>query len=106
MEYVKTPFGEIKIFIDDIEIQYAAERKPHVEGLCPDVVGRYRIGVDFVPDGNEHEIKCIIENITYAGRYIESGERLECQAFYSADKWKLSIGTECEGGYYPDGRRW
>lgn len=36
--------------------------------------------------------------------YPESGERLECQAFYQG-KVKLSIGIECDTGYFDTGER-
>ena len=42
---------------DDNEVSYNAVKKQTNERFCPDVVGRYYIGVDFTPDGKEHEIK-------------------------------------------------
>lgn len=89
VKYLETPFGKVKIFIDDIEISYSAVKKQPNERFCPDIVGRYRIDVDFTPDGKEHEIKCIIDKISYSDRAPESGEMLECQAFYNTDNWKL-----------------
>lgn len=106
MKYLETPFGKVKIFIDNMEVSYTVVEKQPDERVCPDIVGRYQIGVDFIPDGKEHEIKCIIEEIACLDRGPESGEMLECQAFYNADHWKLSIGVECETGFLPDGRRW
>lgn len=106
MEYLETPFGKVKILIDDIEISYNAVKKQTCERFCPDIVGHYHINVDFTPDGKEHEIKCIIENISYIDKCAESGEMLESQAFYNKDDWKLSIGVECETGFLPDGRKW
>lgn len=106
MEYLKTPFGIVKILIDDTEVSYNTVKKQLNERLFPDVVGRYHIGLTFVPDGQEHEIKCVIENVSYVNRCPESGEMLECQSFYNTDNWKLSIGVECESGFLPDGRRW
>ena len=106
MEYLVTPFGKVRIFIDEIEISYSAVEKQPNERCCPDIVGRYHIGVEYTPDGKEHEIKCVIDKISYSDRGPESGEGLECQAFYNADNWKLSIGVECETGFLPDGRKW
>ena len=106
MGYLETPFGKVKILIDDIEVTYCAVKKQPNERLCPNVVGRYHIDVDFAPDGTKHEIKCIIEELSCSDRGPESGEMLECQAFYNTDNWKLSIGVECETGFLPDGRRW
>ena len=47
-----------------------------------------------------------IEKISYSDRGPESGEMLECQAFYNESKWKLSISVECETGFLPEVRRW
>lgn len=77
VEYLVIPFGRVKILIDDIEILYCAVKKQPNERYCPDIVGRYHISVDCIPDGKEHEIKCIIENILYSDRGPESGEMLE-----------------------------
>lgn len=106
MEYLETPFGKVKILIDGVEITYSATKIQPNERYCPDVAGRYHISVDLTPDGKEHEIKCLIEDISYSDRGPESGEMLECQAFYNTDNWKLSIGVECETGFLPDGRKW
>ncbi|MBQ8780877.1 MAG: hypothetical protein IJZ72_04330 [Oscillospiraceae bacterium] len=106
MNYLNTPFGKVKILIDDTEIPYKAEKKQPNESVYPNIIGRYHIGVDFIPDGKRHEIKCIIENMSYSDRGPESGERLECQAFYSEDNFKLSIAVECETGFLPDGTRY
>lgn len=100
-----TPFGEIVILLDDKEYDYSFVKKENNEGLFPNVLGCYRIVVEYVPDGKEHEIKCIIPNMKYFDRGPESGECIECQAFYQ-DDMKLSICVECETGYLPDGSRW
>lgn len=106
VEYLETPFGKVKVLVDDIEHPYGIKVKNPNEKICPDVVGRYHIVVDFIPDGKIHEIKCVIEGMSYIDRGPESGEMLECQAFYNENGWKLSIGVECETGFLPDGRRW
>lgn len=93
-----TPFGEIKICIDDNEIEYTAHRGKALENLCPDIIGRYQIEVLFIPDGNEHKISCTFPTVKNIKGYGESGEDLECQGFYGEDKIKLSIGTKCESG--------
>ena len=100
-----TPFGEIIILLDDKEYDYSFVKKENNERLFPNVLGCYRIVVVFVPDGKEHEIKCIIPNMEYFVRGPESGEGIECQAFYQ-DDMKLSICVECETGYLPNGSRW
>lgn len=100
-----TPFGEIIILLDDKEYDYSFVKKEKNERLFPNVLGCYRIVVEFVPDGKEHEIKCLIPNMEYFDRGPESGEGIECQAFYQ-DDMKLSICVECETGYLPNGSRW
>lgn len=99
MEKLSTPFGEIKILIDGKSVPYFAQegRKPDV--LCPHVLGRYQIAVQFIPDGENHTIACVFESDCSYERTPESGERLECQSFYNDRRFKMSIGLECEAGY-------
>ena len=100
-----TPFGDIEILLDDKPIRYSVVEKEKNTNYS-DVLGCYRIIVEFVPDGKEHEIKCIIPNMIYSERGPESGEDIECQAFYNDKGQKLSICLQCETGYLPDGQRW
>lgn len=100
-----SPLGEISFFIDDNEIEYSYKALKSFE-CCPDINGRYIIEIAFMPDGKEHSISCVISNSNkIAETDFESGEYLECQAFYS-DNIKISIGLEGDNGYDPDtGRR-
>ena len=93
-----TPFGIIKILIDGKEVPYFAKKRTINDIRFPDVLGRYEIIVSFVPDGKRHSIACIFEPNGSYERYGESGERLECQGFYNARNYKMSIGVECEQG--------
>lgn len=102
MEYLETPFGRVKILIDDVEFPYYAIEKVHQPNLCPDVIGRFHITLHFEPDGREHEIKCIIPEMACTDRDTESGELFECQAFYKGYDWKLSIGLVSVNDYYVD----
>ncbi len=99
-----SPFGEISILIDDIEIEYTfKELKPFDN--CPDVNGRYMIEIDFKPDGREHSISCVFEKVSKDMETdFESGEDLECQAFM-IDDIKMSIGLVGDNWYNPDGTR-
>ena len=106
MNRVQTPFGEIKVMIDGIEYPYSVKEVKPNEKYCPNVIGRYHIVVDYDVDGDEHIISCSIPNMKYIDRGPESGEMLECQAFYDANGMKLSLGVECESGVLPDGQRW
>ena len=99
MKKLITPFGEIKILIDGQEVAYSGQEGRKLEGLCPNVLGRYQIAVPFIPDGKEHTIACIFEPNGPYERTPESGERLECQSFYNGCGFKMSIGLECEAGY-------
>ena len=100
MEKLITPFGEIKILIDGKATSYIAEEGRKLDVLCPHVLGRYQITVQFIPDGKEHTIACVFESNCLYEKTPESGERLECQSFYNNQRFKLSIGIECEAGEY------
>ncbi len=54
------PLGEIEVIIDDREVDNREEKVPLDEN-CPDLSGRYKISVDFAPDGAEHTIACRIK---------------------------------------------
>lgn len=99
MEKLITPFGEIKILIDGKAASYTAEEGRKLDDLCPHVLGRYQITVPFSPDGKEHTISCVFQPVCSYKKTPESGEQLECQSFYNDQKFKLSIGLECEAGY-------
>lgn len=106
MTKLNTPFGCVTIMVDGQEIEYCVEQLKADEIFFPDIVGRYKISVEFEPDGKEHTLACILPEAVDYHRGPESGERLECQGFYSKYRVKLSIGLECEAGYLPDGTRW
>lgn len=96
---IKTPFGELNIMIDGRTIEYTAQKGLIDDRLWPDVICRYQIAVRYTPDGNEHRLSCVFSPICSYEKEIESGERLECQSFYSSKRIKMSIGLECEAGY-------
>lgn len=102
---LNTPFGEVVILVDDIAVAYSIVEKEKKENY-KEVLGAYRIIVDCIPDGKKHEIKCIIPDMKYSDKEPESGEDIECQAFYSCSGEKISICLCCETGFLPDGRRW
>ena len=99
VERLITPFGEIKILIDRKPISYVAQEGRKLDDLCPRVLGRYQITVQFIPDGEEHTIACVFEPTCSYNKTPESGERLTCQSFYNDSRIKMSIGLECEAGY-------
>ena len=87
-----TPFGEIRILIDEKSVPFIAQEGRKLEGLCPHVLGRYQITVPFIPDGKEYIIACVFEPICSYEKAQESGERLECQSFYNDSRFKMFIG--------------
>lgn len=101
-----TPLGELLILVDGIEVRYNFIRLENNSSIFPNIAGRYKIELEYNSDYSEHQICCIIENIDSRkiDNYAESGERLECQSFYKEDI-KLSIGIECDTGYYEIGER-
>lgn len=99
LEKLKSPFGEIIVMIDEHPIDYIAQKGSDDDVLWPDVKDRYQIEIRYVPDGNEHSLSCIFSPTCPYEKSHESGERLECQGFYSPQRVKMSIGLECEAGY-------
>lgn len=97
---LSTPFGEIAVLIDDVEIEYSfKELKPF--SSCPDVNGRYIIEIDFEPDGEEHSISCMFSDYVKDIEVdFESGENLECCSFFIHDV-KMSIGVVGDDWYSP-----
>ena len=93
-----SPFGEITVLIDGRETEYTfKELKPYKN--CLDVDGRYIIEIGFKPDGREHNIACVFNEIpTDMETDFESGENLECRAFI-CDNAKMSIGLEGDNWY-------
>ena len=96
MEELITPLGKIKILIDGTPIIYSVTEVKKIEGLCPHVLGRFRIEITYVPDGKEHNMACVFEPVCDYNASHESGERLECQGFYNDHRYKMSIGVECD----------
>ena len=105
VEKLVTPFGEIDILIDGRKVPYVAREGKRIECLCPDVSGRFQITIEYVPDGKKHSIACVFTPSCPCQTDSESGERLECQGFYSERRIKMSIGVECESGCFADGTR-
>lgn len=84
MVRIVTPLGKIHIAIDGKDLLYNFEKLEPMEKLCAAVNGRYKITVNFVPDGKEHKIECTFPKVDFIQyeHSPESGERLECNSFY------------------------
>lgn len=106
MEKLITSLGTVSIYKDDFQIEYNAIKLDNDLAVFPDIDGRYKIAVEYESDNLPHLICCVIDDIDCSKVKCnqESGERLECQAFYQ-DKIKLSIGIECDIGYFDRGER-
>ena len=103
MNLLNTALGTIEILIDGEKIPYIAKEGRKIENLCPNVLGRYQIEVDYIPDGSKHSLSCVINNLEQINRTVESGENLECLSFYNKDRVKLSIALlgeqrDCHNG--------
>ena len=90
---INTPMGEISILIDGFEVEYTPEKAEALKRWFPNVLGRYFIKINHIPDGKPHKISCVFPFDESIERSPESGDHLECQAFYDKDSFKLSIGT-------------
>ena len=101
MNLLNTALGTIEILIDGEKIPYIAKEGRKIENLCPNVLGRYQIEVNYIPDGSKHSLSCVINNLEQINRTVEGGENLEC--FYNKDRVKLSIALlgeqrDCQNG--------
>lgn len=85
-----TPFGDVIVLLDDKPVTYSIIEKDK-KHYFSDVLGCYRLTVNFIPDGKEHEIKCVIQDMKYNDNGPESGEDIECQSFYNDKGDKISI---------------
>lgn len=95
-----TPLGTVFLLIDEEPVDFSIAGLNPMDNLCPDLEGRFKLEVDFVPDGKEHLISCCLQPSQSVKGYAEPGERLECFGYYSLNKKiKVSIGMEAEVGY-------
>ena len=103
MKRLNSPFGEISIKINDIEINYEYKKCAN-DRSCPNLLGRYLIEITSKPIGKEYSITCEIAKNQFLKSEIESGEMLECIGFYGEERRKLSIGAYGECWGYVEGR--
>lgn len=93
---LNTPFGNVRLLVDEKPMLYKIEQFSLVSTLFPDIQARFKISFDYDQKKPAKSIKCFIEN-TSADTWIESGERLEAIAFYN-DSTKLTLGVNCSFG--------
>lgn len=99
-EKIISPFGTIKVFLDDEPLWFLYRSIDPVDGLFPDADATYRISVDVDLDGKEHLLKMQLCDCEVSGD-PESGERLEAISFYSG-KGKITLGCYASFGDYED----
>lgn len=104
MNTLITPLGEIDILIDGKKITYLAKEGRKTDKQFPDLLARYQIEIEFIPDGNTHYLSCVINGLKEKNRDTENGELIECQNFYSKERIKLSIGVLGEQWGYINGK--
>ncbi len=79
-----TPLGQIKLYVNEKEIEFKAIKLGSTETLCPNVNGRYLIQYEYKKEFKGQTIRCFIPSLNVKGD-IESDERLEAIAFYVND---------------------
>lgn len=95
-----TPLGTIQVLLDGSPIPCSTTQLEPIKNSCPDIAARYKIEVDFTPDGKKHLISCCLYPSQSVKGYSESGEDLECYGYYNDDETiKVSIGIEADTGY-------
>lgn len=94
-----TPLGNIKVLVNNEEVEFTASKLGDLHFPSPDLKGRFLIEYDYKNALKNQTIKCCIPSIEVEGE-VESGEKLEAISFYKEDI-KLTIGVDCEFTDYP-----
>ena len=87
-----TPFGTVRVFINDIETAYTFKPLPIMNHHFPDIDGRYKIIVNGYTEIST--IRCIIPTYTKMA-HPETGESLEAVSFYQ-NGLKLTLGIQAD----------
>jgi hypothetical protein len=95
MNYLKTPFGNIKIKIENNEAKYIIYELIGIYDTLFDVDARYKLLLETsaYKNCNNIVIECLIDGLRCDDINIETGEDLELISFY-INNTKLSIGIE------------
>ncbi len=86
-----TPFGKVQILIDGEEIDYEFDKLAILEN-CTNVKGRYRIRLNFVPDGKAHRISCVLPDMVDFKSDYSSDASVQQITFYNKENWAIEIG--------------
>jgi len=91
---LKTPFGNIRIFLDKKEVEFNFSKIQNSKSFLKTETYslKYEFKKEKVDKINKHFLKCILETDFEYESYVESGERLEAISF-EIKNGKLTIGT-------------
>ncbi len=91
---LKTPFGNIRIFLDKKEVEFNFSKIQNSKSFLKTETYslKYEFKKEKVDKINKHFLKCILETDFEYESYVESGERLEAISF-EINNGKLTIGT-------------
>jgi hypothetical protein len=106
MSNLKTPLGEILILIDKQEIAYDFQELSQNDSHFSGVDARFKIVIDFEPDGKMHSISLKLKPSTKVRGFVEAGDFLNALAIYNGNESiKMTVGLKGDSGYfYKDGR--
>ncbi len=91
---INTPFGAIKVLVDDEETCVDYESLDPSQMNYPDIDGIYRLVVRLNPNGKEHTVKLLLDSTTEKGE-IDGGENLIALSFYKGNGM-ITIATNAE----------
>ena len=91
---LKTPFGNIRMFLDKKEVEFNFSKIQNSKSFLK--TETYSLKYEFKKEKankiNKHFLKCILETNCEYESFVETGERLEAISF-EVNRGKLTIGT-------------
>lgn len=91
---LKTPFGNIRMFLDKKEVEFNFSKIQNSKSFLKTetYLLKYEFKKEKVYKINKHFLKCILETDFEYESFVETGERLEAISF-EVNRGKLIIGT-------------
>ena len=91
---LKTPFGNIRMFMDKKEVEFNFSKIQNSKSFLKTetYLLKYEFKKEKVDKINKHFLKCILETNFEYESYVETGERLEAISF-EINEGKQTIGT-------------
>lgn len=65
-----TPLGAVKVFVNDLEVEFTAMNMDNLDSHCPDVNGRFLIQYEYKNEFKNQEIKCYIPSLNVTGEIM------------------------------------